>query len=126
MFFESELGRMLKLLELNVHLANDIDGFHKTFHSLPHIGNWCFDLVLERGREGDLMIAQNLANFLISGWMLLQLELVHATIVRVGLAQGREKLADYGRLWAYFELIRDCIKESCMLIDNSNDVIEVF
>ena len=67
---------MLKLLELYVDLSNDIDSLHKAFHTFPHIGNRCFDLVLELGREGDLLLAEDLAYFLIPGWMLLHLKLV--------------------------------------------------
>ena len=72
------------------------------------------------------MLAKGLTYFLVPGWMLLHLKLVKATIVWVGLAECREKLADSGRLGAYFELIRDCIKEASVLIDHFNDVIKVF
>ena len=55
---------------------DDVDGFHEAFHSLPHVGDLRVSLVLQLRCEGDFLLAEDLAHLLVSGWVLLQLELV--------------------------------------------------
>lgn len=45
--FELNLGRMLKLLELNDAPPNYIYGLHESLHTLPHICNRLCELVVE-------------------------------------------------------------------------------
>ena len=44
-------GRMLKLLQLHIGPADDVDCLHEAFHAFPHVRDGILELVLELGGE---------------------------------------------------------------------------
>ena len=96
---------MLERFQLDVGLADKVDGLHETLHALPHVHHGGVLLLGVGRRERDLVIVEDLHDVCLADWVFLELELVHLFVVRVGQAQRGEKLADDDRLGPLSELL---------------------
>lgn len=81
------LRLMLELLELDVGPPDDIDSFHETFHSFPHVAHWFPDLLAHRGCQRHFILVQDLDHFCIASRVHIELQLSELLLIRVCLAQ---------------------------------------
>ena len=71
------------------------------------------------------MITEDLTDFGVTGWMLLQAQLVENSFIGVRLAHAGKKLADDGSLGTLVKLFRDLVEKFGMLVHNLYDVVQV-
>ena len=81
---------MLELIQFDTWAAYHIHGLEETLHALPHVLDRFVVLVLELRRQWHLVIAEDLADFSVTGRMLLQVKLVKDSFIGVGLAHASE------------------------------------
>lgn len=77
MSLELHLSRVLELFDFDLGATDHINRFHETLHSFPHVRYWLPLLVLELGREGDLVLTEELHDPWLSRRVLRQVKLAH-------------------------------------------------
>ena len=86
---------MLELFEVDNEHAIDLNTLHETVESLPHVLDGLGLLILESQIGRDLVTCEPCYDFLVSGWVVLEIHLLHASLVREGPTEQVEQVSHF-------------------------------